>query len=102
TSPEAVLEEHELPLTEQLEQVSTERRELNLHRTELVAEEARLAELGVQVDAKHADLETADHDRGQTAAELARQLAMVAERERELKRERTELDQRRAETIAKE
>ena len=33
---------------------------------------------------------------------LKRQLATVAERERELKRERVELDQRRAETIAKE
>ena len=99
---EAELEQRERRLTEQLEQVASERRGLNLHRTELVAEEARLAELGVHVDVKTADLESADHERAEHAAELARQLATVAERERELKRERVELDQRRAETIAKE
>jgi len=99
---EGELERREQVLADQLEQIANERREVNLHRTELVAEEARLAELGVQVDSMHADLEFADHDRAQAAAELARQLGMLAERERELKRERTELDQRRADTIAKE
>jgi hypothetical protein len=99
---EGELERREQVLADQLEQIANERREVNLHRTELVAEEARLAELGVQVDSMHADLEFADHDRAQAAADLARQLGMLADRERELKRERTELDQRRADAIAKE
>src|SRR5262249_47266322 len=96
------LQDRERRLEEQHEYVASDRRELNLYRTELVAEEARLAQLGVQVDAKTADLETADVERAEHAPELARQLRAVAERERELKRERTELDQRRAETIARE
>jgi DNA repair exonuclease SbcCD ATPase subunit len=99
---EAELERREQLLTDQLDQVANERRELNLHRTELVAEEARLAELGIHVDSMHADIESADHERAQAAADLARQLGMIAERERELKRERTELDRRRADTLAKE
>ena len=51
-SREAELQEREQRLAEQLEQVANDRRELNLHRTELVAEEARLAELGIHVDVK--------------------------------------------------
>src|SRR5262249_15924162 len=43
-SREAELQERERRLEEQLEYVASDRRELNLYRTELVAEEARLAQ----------------------------------------------------------
>jgi uncharacterized protein (DUF3084 family) len=92
---ESELEERERVLAERLNEVANERRELNLRRTELIADEARLTELAVHVEGRAADLDSADREGAEAAAELAKQLAAIGERERELKRERAAVDERR-------
>lgn len=90
----AELAERERALEEQEERLASERRELNFHRTNIVSEEARLAELGVHVDARAAELESNDHDHAHASAEIAKQLAAIAERERVFRGERTEAEAR--------
>ncbi len=94
----AELEEQQLLARIQLDQVETERAELAAARSELVAEEARLTELASHVDERAHQLESADSEQAQASAHLAQQLAGIAERERELKRERAALDARREDT----
>jgi hypothetical protein len=94
-SARSELEERDLILRIQREQVDEERATAAAQRAELVAEEARLAELGTHIDARAQELQSVDQERAQAAAHLAQQLAGLAERERELKRERVALDARR-------
>ncbi len=61
-------------------------------RAEIVAEEARVTELATHVDSQSVALESVHQERAQAGAHLAQQLAGLAERERELKRERAALD----------
>lgn len=96
----AELEERELVLRIQRDQLEAERREVHGVQTELVAEEARLAELATHIDARAEALESAAQERAQAAAHLAQQLAAIAERERELKRERTATEARRQDVEA--
>src|SRR5205085_2402812 len=71
--------------------------ELAARRTELVAEEARLTELGAQVEGWATTLQSADREHADASAAVAKQLAMIAERERELKRAVAVVDERRTE-----
>jgi myosin heavy subunit len=89
------LEERDLVLRIQRDQIEAEHAELAASRTEIVAEEARVAELATHVDARSQLLESTGKDRAQASAHLAQQLAAIAERERELKRERAALDTHR-------
>jgi chromosome segregation ATPase len=84
----ADVEEHHVVLKIQRDRLETERSELGELRASVVAEEARIAELATHIDSKAAALESADQERAQAGAHLAQQLAALAERERELKRER--------------
>ena len=81
----------------QLDQLETERTELAGQRTGIVAEEARLTELAKHIDSRSLELESVDQQRAQAAAHVSQQLAAIAERERELKRERVALEARRNE-----
>jgi chromosome segregation ATPase len=92
---ESDLEERERVLADRLDEVATERRDINMRRTELIAEEARLVELATHVEGRAADLDSADQERAAAAAELAKQLATIAERDRQLKRERASVDEHR-------
>ena len=85
-------EEQEVILKIQREQVESERVELSHMRAGLVAEEARVTELATHVDSRSVELQSVHHERAQASAHLAQQLAGLAERERELKRERAALD----------
>jgi len=98
---EAELADRERTLAEREEIVVGERRDLNLRRTELVAEEARLTELGAQVEGWATSLESVDREHADASASLAKQLAGIAERERELKRAAATVDERRAEADAR-
>jgi hypothetical protein len=89
---QAELEERQVVLKIQLDQVEGERVELARMRTELVAEEARVSELATHVDSRAYELESVHQERAQAGAHLAQQLAGLAERERELKRERAALE----------
>ena len=88
----ADIEEQQLVVKIQRDQVESERAELARMRAELVAEEARVTELATHVDSRSVVLESVQHERAQAGAHLAQQLAGLAERERELKRERAALD----------
>ncbi|HEY2072702.1 MAG TPA: hypothetical protein VGG88_03925 [Gaiellaceae bacterium] len=85
-------EEQQVILRIQREQLESERVEMARMRAEFVAEEARVAELATHVDSRSVELESVQHERAQAGAHLAQQLAGLAERERELKRERAALD----------
>ncbi|HKI93384.1 MAG TPA: hypothetical protein VJ986_13870, partial [Gaiellaceae bacterium] len=98
---QAELEESQVVMRIQVDQVDSERAAVAAMRAELVAEEARLAELANHVDARALELESAHQERAQASAHLAQQLAGIAERERELKRERSALDSRRQEAEAR-
>src|SRR5579862_5005016 len=98
---EAELADRERALADREELVAGERRDLNLRRTELVAEEARLTELGTQVEGWATSLQSVDREHADASASLAKQLAAIAERERELKRSAAALDERRADAEAR-
>ena len=91
---ETDLDERERVVHDLHERVADERRELNLRRTELLAEEARIVELGLHTDGRTAEIDAASIGRENTAAELARQLAEHAERERALNIARAEASAR--------
>lgn len=99
-SARSELEERDLILRIQREQIDEERATAAAQRAELVAEEARLAELGMHIDARAHELHSVDQERAQAGAHLAQQLAGLAERERELKRELVALDARRQQAEA--
>lgn len=90
----AEAEEREVVLRIQLDQLEADKSEIASKRMELVAEEARLAELARHVDSRSLELESAGQQRAHASAHLAQQLATIAERERELKREQAALDAR--------
>lgn len=89
---QAEIAELEVVLKIQREQVEAERVALARMRAELVAEEARVTELATHVDSRSVELQSVHQERAQASAHLAQQLAGLAERERELKRERAALD----------
>lgn len=97
---QAELDEQKLLVTIEREQFETQRAEIAGLRTELVAEKARVDELAVQTDLRTAELVSADRERAQASSQIAHQLASIAERERELKRERAELDALRSKNEA--
>lgn len=97
----AEAEEREVVLRIQLDQLETERGEVAETRTVLIAEEARLTELARHIDSRSLELESAGQQRAQASAHLAQQLATIAERERELRRERAALDVRTREEGAR-
>jgi chromosome segregation ATPase len=97
---EANLSEREERLTSLTSDVAKERRELTVRRTELLTEEARLAELGVQLDARLAEAEAAETERTQAVAELAKRLAAIGDRERDLQRDRAALETAKGEVAA--
>jgi hypothetical protein len=84
--------ERERELRDQLARAEQEHAALAARQTELVGEEARLAELSNQVESKVEALESADKEHAEASAELAKHLASIAEREKELKRERHALE----------
>ena len=92
---ESDLDERERVVHDLHERVADERRELNLRRTELLGEEARIVELGLNNEGRTAEIDAASIGRENIAAELARQIAEHAERERAL-------NITRAEAIARE
>ncbi len=100
-SARAELEEQQVVLRIQRDQVERERAEVHASRTELVAEEARITQLATHIDSRSNELRSEDQERAQAGAHLAQQLAAIAERERELKRERAALDARRQEGEAR-
>jgi len=69
--------------------------------TEIVAEYARVQELSGHAESRVEELETAERDRAEAAAQIAKQVAEVAERERELKRERSAFAARQQEAEAR-
>jgi chromosome segregation ATPase len=91
------IEEQQVVLKIQRDQFEAERIELADARATIVAEEARVTELASHIDSRRGELESADEERAQASAHLAQQLAAIAERERELKRERAAIDQVREE-----
>lgn len=95
------VEEQQLVLKIQRDQFEAERAELAEARATIVAEEARVTELASHIDSRSVELESADQERAQAGAHLAQQLAALAERERELKRERAAIDTVRQEQEAR-
>jgi chromosome segregation ATPase len=97
---QADLVEAQLVLKIQRDQLESDRVELSRERAEIAAETARVNELATHVDSRAAELESVDRERAQAAAHVAQQLAGLAERERELRRERAALDTVRQEQEA--
>jgi len=95
------LEEQQVVVRIQRDQIEADRSELTAKRTELVAEEARVNQLASHIDSRSNELRSEDQERAQAGAHIAQQLAAIAERERELKRERAALDARRQEGEAR-
>jgi DNA repair exonuclease SbcCD ATPase subunit len=95
------IEEQQVVLKIQRDQFEAERGELAEMRATIVAEEARVTELASHIDSRSVQLESADQERAQAGAHLAQQLAGLAERERELKRERAAIEQVREEQEAR-
>ena len=86
------LEERERALLARAKELERDHSELVERHTEIVAEYARVTELGTHVDGRVEELEQAEAERARAAGEIAKQLATVGERERELKRERVALE----------
>src|SRR5205823_3470912 len=81
------LAEREQNLARREHELAAGTAEVTSRRTELVAEEARVAELMLHAEERVAGFQTVDKERAGAAAELAKQLATIGERERGLKRE---------------
>ena len=90
------LDEREQSLRQRITELEREQAALVERHTEIVAEYARVQELAGHAEGRVDELEHAERDRAEAAAELAKQLAEVGERERELKRERAAFDAARA------
>ena len=81
------LEDREQAHVRRTEDLERDHRDLTERHTEIVAEYARIQELSSHAESRVEELESAEQDRVEAAASIARQVAEVAERERELKRE---------------
>jgi chromosome segregation ATPase len=88
----AAIAEREQSLLDRVKELEREQSQLVERHTEIVAEYARVTELGTHVDGRVEELEQAEAERARAAGEIAKQLATVGERERELKRERVALE----------
>jgi DNA repair exonuclease SbcCD ATPase subunit len=95
------LREREQVLQRRADELEAEQHALVERHTEIVAEYARVQELSSHSQSRVEELETAERDRAEAAAEIAKQVAAMAERERELKRERAAFDARQQEAEAR-
>jgi chromosome segregation ATPase len=95
------LQERELLLERKTEDLEREQHAVIERHTEIVAEYARVQELSGHAESRVEELETAERDRAEAAAQIAKQVAEVAERERELKRERSAFAARQQESEAR-
>jgi chromosome segregation ATPase len=97
----AELQERESLLARRTEDLEREQHAVIERHTEIVAEYARVQELAGHAESRVEELETAERDRAEAAAQIAKQVAEVAERERELKRERSAFAARQQEAEAR-
>ena len=95
------LGEQEETLARRVADLEREQSALVERHTEIVAEYARVQELAGHAEGRVEELETAERDRAEAAGELAKQLAEIGERERELKRERAAYEARQQEAEAR-
>jgi len=95
------LQERETLLGRKVEDLEREQHAVIERHTEIVAEYARVQELSGHAESRVEELETAERDRAEAAAQIAKQVAEVAERERELKRERAAFAARQQEAEAR-
>jgi chromosome segregation ATPase len=95
------LQERESLLGRKTDDLEREQHEVIERHTEIVAEYARVQELAGHAESRVEELETAERDRAEAAAQIAKQVAEVAERERELKRERSAFAARQQESEAR-
>ena len=95
------LGEQEETLARRVADLEREQSALVERHTEIVAEYARVQELAGHAEGRVEELETAERDRAEAAGELAKQLAEISERERELKRERAAYEARQQEAEAR-